>query len=422
VDDGKGVTSFKRGMTTVFRDVGQRLDVQRVDSRDIEAALRVAAQKFDTDKGLLLTGDTAFKACAAEIAGRMGLKLRNTEPEVLAAWEKGRQQQAHLALSVKPSVERGIAGDVKEPGVDRAHGEQILVVEAGVAKAWGSQIEASGAEFVAAAGSQIHVKLPDDRTAKALEAWRGLPHEVMQAFAQSVMSKPEDMQLADKDRKVLVERQMLNPDGSITPTGMDVILVRDDHVLRSRLQPELKQVFAPGAEIKTAHEFVRQAQGDLAAGQTHATAQEQSEKSKEITQVKEQERDEDKSAERKSGFLIYGPGSIEAQADDVDQALRLGSRMIRMNPLSHDALRRSLVNGKTAVWGEGLDQVWVVPQAEKAKEFAQVKERSQERESEQQRDERDERDDKPEAEREPEAVQQVRKRSRARNQDVGMEL
>jgi len=276
-------------MTTVFRDVGSRLDVQRVDDRDIEAALRVAEQKFDTDKGLVLTGDAAFKVRAAEIAGKMGLKLRNDEPEVLAAWERGRQQRMQLMPSVKPSVERGIAGDLKEPGVDRAKGEQILVVDAGVAKVWGSQIEASGAEFVAGDGSKIHVKLPGDRTVKALEAWRGLPYEAMQAFAQSALSKPEDVKLADKDRQVLVERQMINPDGTLTPAGMDVILVRDDHVLRSRLQPELKQVFAPGAEVKTAHEFVRQAQGELAAGQTQGTAQEQSEKSKEVTQVKERE-------------------------------------------------------------------------------------------------------------------------------------
>jgi uncharacterized protein YoaH (UPF0181 family) len=299
VDDGKGITSFKRGMTTVFRDVGQRLDVQRVDNRDIEAALRVAAQKFDVDKGLLLTGDTAFKACAAEIAGRMGLKLRNSEPEVLAAWEKGRQQQAQIMPSIKPSVERGIAGDVREPGVDRARGEQILVVDPGAARAWGNQIEASGAEFVAGSNSQIHIRLPGDRTEEALAAWRGLPHETMQAFARADLSKPDGgLSLEDKDRRVLVERQMIKEDGSITPAGMDVILVRDDHVLRSRLQPELKQVFAPGAEIKTSHEFVRQAQGDLAAGQTHATGQEQSEKAKEFTQVKERTQERESEQQR----------------------------------------------------------------------------------------------------------------------------
>jgi len=301
VEDGPGITSFKRGMTTVFRDIGPRLDVQRVDDRDIEAALRLAAQKFDVDKGLLLTGDTAFKARAAEIAGRMGLKLRNDEPEVLAQWAKGRQQQAQLLPTPRPSVERGISGEIREPGIDRTHGDQLLVLDPGAAKSWGVQLEAAGVEFVATGGKpgELAIKLPGDRTLQALEAWRGMPYQTMQAFARADLGKPDGgLRLDEEDRKVLVHREMLREDGTITPAGVDVILVRDDHVLRSRVQPELRQVFAPGVELKTSHEFIRQLSGELQADRTHQTAGEATEKAKEQAQVKDLAKEQEQEREK----------------------------------------------------------------------------------------------------------------------------
>lgn len=314
-----GATAFKRGLTTVFKDMGNRLDVQRVDDRDIEAALKVAAQKFDTEKGLLLTGDTAFKARAAEIAGRMGLKLRNEEPEVLAQWQKGLQQKAQLMPSVAPSVERGIAGDVREPGIDRVRGEQILLVSKDAAKEWGNQLEQAGVEFVAipTKDGQIAIKLPGDRTQQALEAWRGTPYQTMQAFARADLSKPDGgLKLSEEDQKVLVHRQMLREDGTLTPAGVDVILVRDDQVLRSRVQPELKQVFAPGVELKTSHEFVRQMAGEIKADRTHQTAGEAMEKAKEQAQVK----DLAKQGQEKDplGFLddAHGLGKDKAKEEE----------------------------------------------------------------------------------------------------------
>jgi hypothetical protein len=90
--EGKdGVMEYTRGLTVAVRDVGDRLDVRKTDDRDIEAALKIAAKKFDIDKGLLLTGDTAFKVRAAEISGKLGYPLQNTEPEVLRAWMRGKQ-------------------------------------------------------------------------------------------------------------------------------------------------------------------------------------------------------------------------------------------------------------------------------------------------------------------------------------------
>ena len=110
--EGKdGVMEFTRGLTVALRDMGARLDVRKTDDRDIEAALKIAAKKFDIDKGLLLTGDTAFKVRAAEIGGRLGYPLQNTEPEVLRAWMKGKLLTQGFEPARMPNIDASITGD-----------------------------------------------------------------------------------------------------------------------------------------------------------------------------------------------------------------------------------------------------------------------------------------------------------------------
>jgi hypothetical protein len=110
--EGKdGVMEYARGMTVAVRDVGDRLDVRKTDDRDIEAALKIAAKKFDVDKGLLLTGDTAFKVRAAEISGQLGYPLQNTEPDVLRAWMRGKQAAQGIQQTRFPGVDAEISGD-----------------------------------------------------------------------------------------------------------------------------------------------------------------------------------------------------------------------------------------------------------------------------------------------------------------------
>ena len=125
--DKDGQIHYKRGLRTVIHDRGSRLDVQRNDDRDIEAALKISAQKFDLQKGLMLTGDLAFKVKAAEIAGKLGYPLQNSEPEVLMAWKKGRDTNPQLTRAVMPSVERGITGDlaVAKPIAERTGPVQL---------------------------------------------------------------------------------------------------------------------------------------------------------------------------------------------------------------------------------------------------------------------------------------------------------
>ena len=219
-DEKAGVSHYKRGPVTVFTDVGERLDVKKVDARDIEAALKVAAQKFDMEKGLLLTGDTAFKVQAAEIAGKLGYKLRNVEPEVLAAYRRGLEQSApELVRATKPSVERGIAGEARAVDVDRARGEQLLFVDPAAAldARWSDALSRAGARFTSVpqamlapplgAVSPVAVMLPGDRTQKALETWRGIDPKLMQQFARADLRQPDGgLKLDERARKVFVER------------------------------------------------------------------------------------------------------------------------------------------------------------------------------------------------------------------------
>lgn len=285
--------AFKRGAMTVFRDTGSRLDVQRTDARDIEAALRVAAQKFDVDKGLLLTGDTGFKTAAAEIAGRMGIKLRNMEPEVMYAWEKGRREaigQA-LKLSPRPSVERGIEGEIKEPGADLLKGAQLVELD----PRWGrdekalAAMQAAGMRVVTTGterdptrmmlAERYAVELPENRKEEALKAMRGLPRDALQALCQTDFRDPASVVVAgEAQKKVLVERQLVDAEGHLKPAGLDVILVRDDEILRARQDPKMRMVLAK--DVKISAEFVREAAQDL-VGKAMAQEAEQVQQAKE---------------------------------------------------------------------------------------------------------------------------------------------
>ncbi len=85
-DKGPAIHYVRDG-TRMMTDRGDRLDVYRMSDREIEAALRLAEQKFDMQKGLVLTGSREFQERAAEIAGRLNLKIQNEDLQ--ANWQKG---------------------------------------------------------------------------------------------------------------------------------------------------------------------------------------------------------------------------------------------------------------------------------------------------------------------------------------------
>ncbi|MBN8744541.1 MAG: hypothetical protein J0I24_09560 [Thiomonas arsenitoxydans] len=252
--DKDGQIHYKRGLRTVIHDRGSRLDVQRNDDRDIEAALKISAQKFDLQKGLMLTGDLAFKVKAAEIAGKLGYPLQNSEPEVLMAWKKGRDTNPQLKRAVMPSVERGITGDlaVPKPIAERTGPVQLRADPLTVAAA-----EALG---VTPNGDGV-VVMPAERVLAAGSAFRETQNAALHMLAEADLRKPDGGVDLGKLKDLAPN---LTSDGALTELARDVVIVRDDRVIRTResLDKELEPVFK--VAYMTAGERVRESE-DVAA-------------------------------------------------------------------------------------------------------------------------------------------------------------
>lgn len=93
---------YRRGEDCVFTDTGPRIEVAGTEELDVEAALRLAEQKFEPGSPLTLTGDDAFKDRTARVAARLGIAIKN--PELQAAWEEDRNR-----LGLPPSLDPDIA-------------------------------------------------------------------------------------------------------------------------------------------------------------------------------------------------------------------------------------------------------------------------------------------------------------------------
>lgn len=243
-----GSVTYKRGMFTAIHDRGTRLDVKKTDDRDIEAALKIAAQKFDLQKGLMLTGDAAFKVRTAEIAGRLGLPLQNSEPEVLMAWKKGRDQNKDLARVITPSVERGITGDLApaRPLVDLS-GPVLLRADPHTL----SNLDKLGLH---PDGEGI-VAMPAERVMAANAAIRELPTEALAMISRADLAKVDGGLDADA-KKVLAAEGMLDPSGNLSAVAKDLIVVRDDRVLRTResMPEHSREMF--GVDYRTSSEYL----------------------------------------------------------------------------------------------------------------------------------------------------------------------
>ncbi|GAB1394098.1 hypothetical protein MASR1M60_22620 [Rhodocyclaceae bacterium] len=252
-----GRVDYMRGMLVALTDTGSRLDVKRNDDRDIEAGLKIAAQKFDMDKGLMLTGDLAFKRRAAEIAGRLGYKLQNQEPEVLLAYKRGQEQQAKPEFARVPSVANGIEGDAIDRAVAVLKGPMIISADPHTIKVLENTllpgIEATSAETVV---------IPGERVWQAQAEIRELPADVLPVLAQIDISKddggltPEQIAVLEKENQGLIEN------GKLTQKTVDIVLVRDDRVIRSReaLTPEQREMF--GVAYKTSGDHLREQAAD----------------------------------------------------------------------------------------------------------------------------------------------------------------
>jgi len=270
--EGKdGVMEYARGLTVAVRDVGDRLDVRKTDDRDIEAALKIAAKKFDVDKGLLLTGDTAFKVRAAEISGKLGYPLQNTEPDVLRAWMKGKQVSQGLERVRTPSVDAGITGDPVNNLTMAPVGQTILRADPRTIDVL-RKSPVAGVDLV----GDDKVSMPDARMLAANTSIKDLGYQALHQIAKADLGK-QDGGVDPDSVSLLLEKGILNADGKLTQLGSDVVMVRDDHVLRQREALEPSQKAKIGQYFKTSGDYVREAYLEEREKATPEVAQEKKE-------------------------------------------------------------------------------------------------------------------------------------------------
>lgn len=252
--EGKdGVMEYARGLTVAVRDVGDRLDVRKTDDRDIEAALKIAAKKFDVDKGLLLTGDTAFKIRAAEIGGKLGYPLQNTELEVLRAWMRGKQVSQGLERARIPSIDAGITGDPVNNLTVAPVGQSLLRADPRTIDVLTKNLIA-GVELV----GEDKISIPDERMLAANAGIKDLDYQAIQQIAKVDLEK-QDGGVDPDSVGLLQEKGILDADGKLTPLGVDVVIVRDDRIIREREAQEPSQGAKIAQYFKTSGDYVREA-------------------------------------------------------------------------------------------------------------------------------------------------------------------
>ncbi len=252
--EGKdGVMEYTRGLTVALRDVGDRLDVRKTDDRDIEAALKIAAKKFDVDKGLLLTGDTAFKVRAAEIGGKLGYPLQNTEPEVLRAWMRGKQVSQGLERARIPSVEAGITGDPAINLTIARVGKSVLRADQRTTDVL-TKNPVAGIDLV----GKDKISMSDERMLAANASIKDLGYQAIHQIARADLEQ-QNGGVEPGSVDLLREKGILDTDGKLTQLGTDVVMVRDDRVIREReaLEPAQKNKIAQ--YFKTSGDYVRDA-------------------------------------------------------------------------------------------------------------------------------------------------------------------
>jgi hypothetical protein len=252
--EGKdGVMEYTRGLTVAVRDVGDRLDVRKTDDRDVEAALKIAAKKFDIDKGLLLTGDTAFKVRAAEISGKLGYPLQNTEPEVLRAWMWGKQVAQGLERGRIPSVEAGITGDPVKNLTIAPVGKSVLRADQRTMDV----LTKSPVADVDLLGDG-KISMPDERMLAANASIKDLGYQAIHKIAK-VDLEQQNGGVDPGSVDLLREKGILDTDGKLTQLGTDVVMVRDDRVIREREALEPSQKANIAQYFKTSGDYVREA-------------------------------------------------------------------------------------------------------------------------------------------------------------------
>lgn len=213
---------YLRGKDEIIMDRGHRLDVKRLDDRDIQAALQIASQKFDMDKGLVLSGDMAFRTRSAELAGRMGLSVQNMSPEMQKAWDRGQRSTAVLKQHERPNISNGISGEVKKPDM------VVLKVDPRLGTPEKMQTTGLDVRFGAAANE---VLMEPEAYMGAMDAWRNSDSETLEMLSHADIMMPDgglDTSYLEDNAPEFVDG------GNLSTLAKEVVLVRDAKTLDAR--------------------------------------------------------------------------------------------------------------------------------------------------------------------------------------------
>ena len=198
---------YLRDSSRVMTDRGDRLDVYRMNDCEIEAALRLAEQKFDMNKGLVLTGSREFQERAAEIAGRLNLKIQNEDLQM--HWQKGQSTATNNDNEIPPSPAAGGIEQARDPVTEVQAIEQPVAIDH----------QYLGAEYVLA-----RLGMPGREALQAAGEGRALDEQQRAAL------------IGDSDRPSLIDEQgHLNEDGMNAWQRMNVSL-EEDRQLQQQLR------------------------------------------------------------------------------------------------------------------------------------------------------------------------------------------
>ena len=246
----------------------------------------------------MLTGDLSFKRQAAEIAGRMGLKLQNEEPEVLLAYKRGiaQMQMQQPQVIQNPEIANGIEGEPLGKAVAVLKGPMILRADEHTLAALKNR-EIDGVEI----DSGETIVMPGERAWQAQKEIRELPMEVLPILAEIDVEKDDGGLKKEQIELLERENQGLVQNGKLTQKAIDVVLVRDDRVIRTResLSQEEREVF--GLAYRTAGERLKDLQ-ERDQGKEQESAKEKSQ-DKKLEPAHEEEREREMKKEKEEPVL-----------------------------------------------------------------------------------------------------------------------
>ncbi|MCX7192546.1 MAG: hypothetical protein NTY60_02825 [Proteobacteria bacterium] len=269
----KDSVKYLRGKDEIITDRGHRLDVKRLDDRDIQAALQIASQKFDMNKGLILSGDVAFRTRSAELAGRMGLNVQNMSPEMQKAWDRGQRSTAVLKQHERPNIANSISGEAKHPEHVLLKVDQRIDIQALLESGTGLK-----------AGPDVNSLLMNpEQYMGAMDAWRNTDSKTLEALAHADINRADGG--LDVTEIAGSAPELVDGNG-LSPLAKELVLVRDAKTIDARELAQNPSIYKT-IQDRVAEEKAQQLQTDKSLNVRNIDAQD-AEKAKEIEKVRDE--------------------------------------------------------------------------------------------------------------------------------------